>query len=60
MVELAQVQGLDGTHMLSAAAWKGFEGTPDLVVLYRGGRTWFETGRAEPFGSSTYVRFEPS
>lgn len=50
MVELAQVQGLDGPHMLSAAAWKGFEGTPYLVVVYRGGRTWFETGRAEPFG----------
>lgn len=36
-LSLHRYKGLDGTHMRSAAAWKGFEGTPDLVVVYKGG-----------------------
>lgn len=35
MAEHAQVQGLDGVHMLSAAAWDRFEGTPDVLLLYK-------------------------
>lgn len=57
MVELAQVQVLDGTHMLRAAAWKGFEGTPDIGVVEPGSKR-AELNRLVRFES--YVRFEPS